>query len=84
MGFLNGIRRRNLFPPRRTGVHGEENATAIGGLPKASALTTFRVYDGTHLFILLSYQVEIPLGLCPLLAALPQMDFNLNQYALPQ
>ena len=42
-------------------MHGEENATAAGGLPKASALTRFQgiCADGTRLFILLSQLVEI-------------------------
>ncbi len=38
-------------------MHGEDNATAEGGLPKVSALTMFRglLDEGTYLFILLSH-----------------------------
>jgi len=42
-------------------MHGEENATAVGGLPKASALTGVSRHfaGGTRLFILLFQLVEI-------------------------
>lgn len=42
----------NLFLSRETVEHGEENATAAGGLPQASALTKFQACAGTYLFFI--------------------------------